>query len=40
MIYPINHPYYAVSDTMLEVHRQELQRMIDKRHPAIWKLAR
>lgn len=40
MIYPINHPFYVLSDELLRLHEQELQYLIQKRHPSIWKLSR
>lgn len=40
MIYPINHPFYVVSDHLLRLHEHELQQLIEKRNPSVWKLAR
>lgn len=40
MIYPINHPYYVLSDEMLKQHRRELTHLFERRHPSLTKLTR
>jgi hypothetical protein len=40
MIHPIVHPFCMTDDQWLRLHRRELDELIERRHPAIWKLCR
>lgn len=40
MLYPIAHPFVAVSPEWTRLHYAELDLLIERRQPAIWKLAR
>lgn len=40
MLYPIVHPFCVVREEDIRRHRRELDELIERRHPAIWKLCK
>lgn len=40
MLYPIVHPFCVLSDHLVELHRAELDLMIERRTPSLSKLTR
>ncbi|HWL45581.1 MAG TPA: hypothetical protein VNQ73_21750 [Ilumatobacter sp.] len=40
MLYPITHPFCALSPELIRLHELERQHLIERRNPSIWKLCK